>query len=115
MQTNSYGDARTGALNRRVTLLSYPEKDDGQGGRYVDKTHPVKKVIWASIAKPRFAEATSGGSPASLVTQGFIIRSQEVGLTDFVEYRGVRYRILHIDYSGVRNMTLTCQAVLHNG
>lgn len=115
MLTNSYGEARTGALNRRVTILSYPEKDDGQGGRYVDKKNPVKTEVWAYVAKPHFTEGNSGGGPASQITQGFIIRKRSVGLSDVVRYQGTTYKILHIDYSGVRNLTLTCQAVMHNG
>lgn len=115
MLTNSYGEARNGSLNRRVTLISYIEKDDGQGGRYVDKAHPVKKTIWAYIAKPHFSEINSGGSPSSLITQGVVIRKQTVGLSDYIEYQGARYRILHVDRSGVRNLTLTCQAVVKNG
>ena len=102
MLTNSYGEARTGAMNRRVTILSYPEKDDGQGGRYVDKKHPVETEVWAYVAKPQ-------------ITQGFTIRKRDVGLSDVVRYQGTTYKILHIDYSGVRNLTLTCQAVMHNG
>lgn len=115
MNYNSYGELRSGDLNRRITILSYPEQDDGQGGTYIDRDHPVPATVWAYMAKPHFAEQTSGGGPASIITQGFVIRKRVVNTNDIVTYEGQRYKILHIDMSGTRNMTLTCQAVVHNG
>lgn len=115
MNQNSYGEIRAGDMNKRITILTYPEQDDGQGGVYVDKTNPVKVTVWAYMAKPHFTQSNSGGGPASLITQGFTIRKRDVDISERIQYAGQEFKILHIDYSGTRNMTLTCQAVVHNG
>ena len=109
-----YGEARAGDMNRRVTLYEPDVTDDGQGGETVGDPIAVA-TVWAHIAAPRFAEATGAGGPVSIITQGIMIRKRAIGADWLVEYAGTMYRILHIDYAGVRNMTLTCEAVIHNG
>lgn len=115
MANNRYGDIRAGEMNRRVTILTYPETDDGQGGVYIDTAHPVETTVWAYLAKPHFSEGNSGGGPATIITQGFAIRKRDITTSAKIRYRGQLFKILHIDYSGVRNLMLTCQAVVHNG
>ena len=102
-------------LRSRVELYRPAVESDGQGG--YDERMDFVNTVWAQVLKPRFWDGEAGGGPVAGITQGITIRYREdVGYDWQVDYKDVRYRIIHIEYGERRDMmTLTCTAAEHHG
>lgn len=101
-------------FDRRIGLYSTERVPDGMGG-YEDSQPTLQATVWAKFLRPKFWTATAADGPASGITQGITIRTRDVRLDWTIRYKEQEYKILHIDYSDKETVTLTCQAVLHNG
>ena len=91
-------------------------ESDGQGG-YIDGLPVLVDTVWAKVLRPRFADVEAAGAPTTAITQGITLRYREdIGYDWELGYHGMRYRIVHIEYSPKRDtVTLTCEAVSKHG
>ena len=103
-----------GEFDRRIELYHAERVTDGMGG-WEEEEPKLQARVWAKFLRPKFWEGLAADGPASSITQGITIRTRTVDLDWTVHYKGQEYRILHIDYSEKETITLTCQAVIHNG
>lgn len=102
-------------LNKRVSLYKPVSVPDGQGG-FTEGDPLLVQTVWAKILKPKFWTVNAQSGPASAITQGIIIRHRtDITYGWRIQYNGMFYTILHIDYSSAAILTLTCQVVIHNG
>lgn len=99
-----------GKLNKRIKIYNYTRGQDDGFGAACEWT--LVAEVWAEILRPRFTTGNMNGSAdATLLTQGINIRRREVEKGWRVEYNGDMYEILHIDYSQLDYLTLTCRSV----
>lgn len=99
-----------GKLNKRVAIYKPQTVADNMGGR---STTMVKDCdAWAEFKRPRFVSANVQGAPATVVTQGILIR-EVVGICRGwqVRYKERIFEIIHVDESVPGELMLTTQEV----
>lgn len=99
-----------GDLTKRVSIYKPLPISDNQGGRSQIWVEHCK--AWAQFKRPRFASTVIQGAPATVITQGILIR-EVAGISRGwqIRYKERIFEIVHVDESVLFEQMLTTREV----